>query len=85
MVMRPGERFTSPGAGQLATRRSYDVNNRLQYEGECLPPVQDQGGTPSWRIKRYEYDAGGRILSILWADRNQEFDKAWNLRATYAY
>jgi hypothetical protein len=81
-----GERFIPIGTDQYATRNAYDVNNRLQYVGECLAPVQNQGNTPAWRIKRYAYEGvTTRIVSILWADGSQAFDKAWNLRATYTY
>lgn len=81
-----GELFIPIGTDNFATRRTYDGNNRLQYEGECLANVQNQGNTPAWRIKLYAYEgATDRVVSILWANGTQAFDKAWNLRATYAY
>jgi YD repeat-containing protein len=46
---------------------------------------------PVWQIMRADYDGAGRLIDRLWAQLpseergNNNYNKIWDLRATYAY
>tara|TARA_B110000093_G_scaffold129233_1_gene138121 strand:+ start:442 stop:1527 length:1086 start_codon:yes stop_codon:yes gene_type:complete len=59
-----------------------DAGNSYTYVGESVPGTTKHDAI--WRIKRI-YELTGGDLEILWANGTSNFDKTWNLRATYTF
>jgi len=58
-----------------------DATSTVTYIGEA--PLNASESSSVWRIKRLE--TIGNILSITYADGNQNFDNVWTNRAALTY
>lgn len=71
---------------RYAQRIAYKAGTDLEeYIGETHPKNQHKIASAVWRITKITYDGSNRIISILWADRSEEFAFIWNQHATYNY
>ena len=60
-------------------------SNQALYEGSALPGTSTGSGVARWRIRKFFFDAGDRVMGWRWADGSLDFAKDWTLRATYTY
>lgn len=57
------------------------VDSTTTYVGEA--PIGSLDTEPRWRVRKLL--TSGSVLSILWADGNQQFDNVWDNRASLTY
>lgn len=58
-----------------------DASSTVTYVGEAS--IRSPEAAPVWRIKKLE--TVGSVLSITYADGNQNFDNVWTNRAALTY
>lgn len=58
-----------------------DFSSTVTYVGEA--PLQSNEASPVWRIKKLE--TSGTVLTITFADGNQNFDNIWTNRTSLTY
>jgi hypothetical protein len=58
-----------------------DASSTVTYVGEAQTGSSELSAV--WRIKKLT--TTGTVLSIEWADGNQQFDNVWTNRATLSY
>jgi hypothetical protein len=58
-----------------------DASSTITYVGEA--PFGSVASDSNWRIFRMQ--TSGSVLSITWADGNDEFDNVWANRASLSY
>ena len=67
----------------VTTKIEYSGDNAI-YIGEAIPGVATSYN--EWRIKKYTYDANGKVTDIQWASAESiNFTVNWDSRATYTY
>ena len=64
-------------------RLEYDENGNVLYKGEADPGSSTSDSV--WRIEKYDYDANGNLIAVLFAEGTADFDKVWDNRETYNY
>lgn len=68
---------------EFTGRAAYDANSNLQYYGEAMPGSATSAAV--WRIKKLTYDSSNNLLSILWADGDDQMDNIWDNYASLTY
>ena len=79
-------RTTGTTGGEIHSstlRFEYDVNENVLYRGEAK--AGSQTSDPVWQIQKFEYDANGNVVAVLFAEGSAEYNKVWDDRATYNY
>lgn len=71
------------GPGAKSVRLAYDSDGNLIYKGESSPGAGEMDA--KWQIQKFEYDANGNLIAILFAEGSAEYNKVWGNRETYNY
>ena len=66
----------------LTFRQSYDSNGRLEYYGEAAPGSLTTDSV--WRISKRIYN-GNKLIGLVWANGDNNFDKEWDEKTSYDY
>ncbi len=64
-------------------KTEFDADGNILYFGEAYPGALTTDLV--WRIWRGFYDANNRQTELRWANRSDNYDKAWSLRASYNF
>lgn len=62
---------------------TYNSEDKVEYYGESEPGTSK--ASVGWRIRKYTYDANGRVTDIKWADGSNDFSFIWNNYSSYSY
>jgi hypothetical protein len=82
---RPGS-LAWASTDQYAQRIAYVPNEDYEeYICETHPKNQHRTSADVWRIRRIQYDATWRVVSITWANRSKDFTFSCDAAATYNY
>ena len=66
----------------LTFRQSYDSSGRLEYYGEAAPGSLTTDSV--WRINKRIYE-GNKLIGLVWADGDNNFNKEWDEKTSYDY
>jgi len=61
----------------------YDISGNAIYIGVAAPGTATTAG--AWQIKNLTYDGGGNLISLKWADGDDQFNNIWDNRAALSY
>jgi hypothetical protein len=61
----------------------YDAGGKLIYHGMAV--AGSGPAVASWQIKKLAWDAGGKLISLQYANGAEDFNSVWNNRAALPY
>lgn len=70
-------------AATYAMRGDYDINGNLIYLGRAS--IASATSSALWQLRKLTYDVNGNLVSITWADGDQNYNNVWDNRASYSY
>ncbi len=73
---------SAPGYQQIFDYQGGTTGQAI-YIGWATPGVPTS--SPSWKIRKFTYDANGQILRIQFASADVGFNAVWDNRTNYAY
>jgi len=81
VLNKEGITIIQPSETVLYITKIDTTTSNLTYIGKSLPNSLDSD--PMWQIKLIDESSG--VITILFADGNETFDKIWDDRLTYTY
>lgn len=66
-------------------RYDYAGTSNVVYMGQAVPGQLANTGLAVWRIRKFEYDVGGNVVSVSWAAGTARKNQVWDNRAVLVY